>query len=75
MKPQGNEFSKKYLGEDILKEQDMDYRTSLLLSNSHFSFTRPRPLPPNVIEIGGIHITEDKPLPTVSELNGSLNII
>lgn len=32
--------------------------------NQHFSFSGPRPLPPNVIEIGGIHIKESiKSLP------------
>lgn len=65
MKRPGNEMSKKYLGEDIISEGDLDYNTSLLLMNTHYSFTRPRPLPPNVIEVAGIHIAEDKPLPKV----------
>lgn len=63
MRRPGNEFSKKHLGVDIITEEDLDYKTSLLLTNTHFSITRPRPLPPNVIEVAGIHIAEAKPLP------------
>lgn len=68
MRKTGNELSKKYLGVDILSDMDMEYNSSLFLSNTHFSFTYPRPLPPNVIEVGGIHIAKQKPLPKVSIL-------
>ncbi|KAL1378322.1 hypothetical protein pipiens_004019 [Culex pipiens pipiens] len=36
---------------------------SLVLLNSHFSLSSPRPYPPNVIEAGGIQIEKVKPLP------------
>lgn len=65
MRNPGNELSKKYLGEDIITEKDLDYEMNLLLVNTHFSFTRSRPLTPNVIEVAGIHIAEQKPLPKV----------
>lgn len=35
---------------------DMIEQTSLLFINSHFSISTSRPFPPNVIEVGGIHI-------------------
>ncbi|XP_044750029.1 UDP-glycosyltransferase UGT5-like isoform X1 [Coccinella septempunctata] len=37
--------------------------TSLLLVNSHWSLTFTRPLVPSVVEIGGVHIQKNKPLP------------
>lgn len=61
----GNILSKEYLEEDVLKGGDMMFDASLLLSNTHYSFNRPRPLPPNVIEVAGIHIQEAKKLPEV----------
>lgn len=39
--------------------------TSLLLVNSHFTLSQSRPLPPNVGEVGGIHI---QPRRTLSEV-------
>ncbi|SPP79043.1 2-hydroxyacylsphingosine 1-beta-galactosyltransferase [Drosophila guanche] len=37
--------------------------TSLFFVNQHYSLSGPKPLPPNVIELGGIHIQQAKPLP------------
>ena len=42
--------------------------TDLLLLNSHFSISYPRPLIPNVIQVGGLHVTEPNKLPEVSML-------
>jgi glucuronosyltransferase len=39
--------------------------TSLLLLNTHFSFLKPRPYPPNIVEVSGLHIKPPKPLPQV----------
>lgn len=41
--------------------------SSLLLVNSHFSLSLPRPMVPNVVEVGGIHLKEPRKLPEVSE--------
>ncbi|KAK5643192.1 hypothetical protein RI129_007037 [Pyrocoelia pectoralis] len=38
---------------------------SLLLVNNHFSITLPRPLPPNYIDVGGIHLGNLKKPPLV----------
>ncbi|XP_021934412.1 UDP-glucuronosyltransferase 2B20-like [Zootermopsis nevadensis] len=37
--------------------------TSLLLVNNHFSLNYPRPLMPNLIEVGGMHVQPPKELP------------
>ncbi|KAJ8972840.1 hypothetical protein NQ314_000004 [Rhamnusium bicolor] len=61
----GNEFSKKYLGEDLHEGGDIMYNTSLILTNTHFTLNRPKPLVPNLIEVGGIHVGKPKALPLV----------
>lgn len=42
---------------------DLVYNTSMIFVNSHFSFGGPRPKAPTVIDLGGVHIQEAKPLP------------
>nr|CAD7198554.1 unnamed protein product [Timema douglasi] len=37
--------------------------TSLILVNSHFSISGPRPVVPGFVEVGGLHIEEPKALP------------
>lgn len=44
-----------YLG-DLVKE------TSVMFVNTHYSLTGPKPMPPTIVEIGGIHIKEPQPL-------------
>lgn len=60
---QSTQFSEKHLGVSI--SSDIMYNASAVLVNSHFSLNRPRPVVPGVIEIGGIHVGEVKPLPKV----------
>ncbi|XP_070065012.1 uncharacterized protein [Drosophila virilis] len=36
--------------------------TSLMLVNQHYSLSGAKPLPPNVIEVGGLHVSQAKPL-------------
>ncbi|KAL1453033.1 hypothetical protein WDU94_007209 [Cyamophila willieti] len=49
--------------------------TSLILANIHFSLNLPRPVVPQLIEVGGLHIQPAKPLPKDLEqfLNSSTN--
>lgn len=57
----------KYFGEEEASQlESLGYDTSVFLVNIHYTVNSPRPLVPNVIEIGGIHIGEPKPLPKVS---------
>lgn len=45
---------------------ELQKNTSLLLINSHFSFDPPTAYLPNIVEIGGAHLSRsDKPLPDV----------
>lgn len=54
-----------YFGEDVPDAYTLMKQISLVFVNSHFSFNLPRPWVPNLIEIGGIHVTDPKPLPKV----------
>ncbi|KAJ8985462.1 hypothetical protein NQ317_015001 [Molorchus minor] len=55
----------KYLGKKKSELEDLIGNTSLVLVNTHFSLNLPRPLVPNVVEVGGLHIGKVKPLPQV----------
>jgi glucuronosyltransferase len=45
---------------------DKDLRdVSLVFINNHFTTTSPRHLLPNMIDIAGIHVQKQKPLPQV----------
>lgn len=46
---------------------------SLLLLASHFTANFPRPLVPNIIEVGGIHIEKPKVLPKVRNATSNLH--
>jgi hypothetical protein len=39
--------------------------TSLLLLNNHFSLNYPKPMMPNLVEVGGMHVQPPKALPQV----------
>ncbi|XP_073977481.1 UDP-glycosyltransferase UGT4-like [Rhodnius prolixus] len=54
----------KYPGWETRPElSSMISNSSLVLVNSHFSINYPYPLPPNIIDVAGIHIRPSKPLP------------
>jgi len=42
-------------------------KTSLILSNSHFSISQHRPFLPDIIEVGGMHCRDAQPLPKVGK--------
>ncbi|KDR11536.1 UDP-glucuronosyltransferase 2C1-like isoform X2 [Zootermopsis nevadensis] len=42
---------------------ELEYRTSLVLVNSHFSLSYPKPLSPNYVQVGGMHVKPPKKLP------------
>lgn len=62
----GESAVRKYISDDLPPLESIAKNTSLFLTNAHFSINKPRPLPPNVIEIAGAHLGKPKPLPTVS---------
>lgn len=61
-----NEIVGKYFGDDSKTLNSDIFKDSILLVNAHFSLNLPRPLVPNVIEIGGINVGQSNPLNKVS---------
>ncbi|KAH8278405.1 hypothetical protein KR018_002703 [Drosophila ironensis] len=49
---------KKYFGYSTEKMEELRSRFSVILVNNHFSMGRVRPNVPNIVEIGGIHLSE-----------------
>jgi glucuronosyltransferase len=65
--PQHDAIIRKHLNSsNIPSIWELQKSTALLLLNSHFSIGYPRPLMPNIVEVGGMHITSPKKLPAVS---------
>ncbi|XP_017029531.1 UDP-glycosyltransferase UGT5 [Drosophila kikkawai] len=61
--PAGNALIRQRFGSGLPSTEELVRNTSLMLINQHYSLSGPKPLPPNVIEVGGVHITPPKPLP------------
>jgi hypothetical protein len=61
-----NKILEQRFGKGIPDVFELASQTSLMLVNQHFSLSGPRPLTPQVIEVGGLHIKETKPLPEVT---------
>ncbi|CAG9768050.1 unnamed protein product [Ceutorhynchus assimilis] len=57
-----NRIAKEFFGKDMPDLDILAYNTSLHLINTHVSIHTSRPLPPNVIEVSGLHIMKPKPL-------------
>jgi glucuronosyltransferase len=60
MQIKDNERLRKRFGSDFPDLRDLADNTSLIFVNQHFSFSGSRPLPVNVVEIGGIHIKQSR---------------
>ena len=45
--------------------EQFEKEAAMMFSNSHPATAWPRPLPPNVIPIGALHVRPGKPLPQV----------
>jgi glucuronosyltransferase len=50
---------------DLPTLSEIEHTTSLLLLNQHFSTSYPKPLMPNVVQVGGVHVKPPKELPQV----------
>jgi glucuronosyltransferase len=65
--PQHDAILRKHLNSsNIPSIWELQKSTALLLLNSHFSIGYPRPLMPNIVEVGGMHVTPPKKLSAVS---------
>lgn len=58
-----DELSRQMFGEDVPSVAEMRKKTSLVLVNSHFTLSYPRPLVPAFVEVGGLHIKSRGKLP------------
>ncbi|XP_051165585.1 UDP-glucosyltransferase 2-like [Leptopilina boulardi] len=53
-------FIDKYIGSDYPSIYDLTRELSLVLVNSHYSLNGIRPFTPGVVEIGGVHVQDNK---------------
>lgn len=60
-----NEEIRKHFGDDIPSVADIAQKISLTFVNQHYSYAGPKPLSNQLIEVGGIHMKEPKPIPEV----------
>jgi hypothetical protein len=60
--------------DDIPPLSELVRNTSLLLLNNHFSLNYPKPLVPNMIEVGGMHVEPPKKLPEVRPVTVSAEL-
>lgn len=77
--PLSERIARRHFGDSLPPLEVLARDTSLLLVNTHHSLHGVRPFTPQVIQVGGLHIKEPKPLPKVSlfsltELTSSLNL-
>ena len=64
-----NEIMRKFFHDpDMPSLEELQKSTALVLVNHHFSIGSPRPLLPNYVMVGGMHIKPPKKLPTVSNI-------
>jgi len=52
----------RFLGDPTVSLAEVEKNVSLVLVNSHYSLGHPRPLSPNVIEVGAMHCRPARPL-------------
>ncbi|KAJ6648179.1 UDP-glycosyltransferase UGT5, partial [Pseudolycoriella hygida] len=57
-----NIILKQKFGNDMPSVTEISTKISLLLVNTHYSLSGPRSLSPKIIEVGGVHIKEPKPI-------------
>ncbi len=60
--PATDRLLRRRFGNDIPSVSELVKKTSLVFVNQHYSMSLPKPLPPTIIELGGIHIGRPKPL-------------
>jgi hypothetical protein len=48
---------------------ELEFKTSLVLENTYQSLSYPKPLMPNYVHVGGMHVKAPKKLPEVRNVN------
>jgi hypothetical protein len=74
--PKQNAAMQKYFNytDNLPPVWELEYKTSLVLVNSHFSLSYPKPLVPNYVQVGGMHVKPPKKLPQVRNVKQTLLI-
>lgn len=57
---------RKFFNPNLAPASDFAKNVSVLLVNTHYTLHQAKPFPPQVVEIGGIHLEEKKKLPKVN---------
>ncbi|VVD03918.1 unnamed protein product [Leptidea sinapis] len=72
-----NRMVRKYLGNDVPSLTELQDNVALVLLNVHSIWDYNRPVPANVVYLGGLHLKEPKPLPNdlQTELESSKGVI
>jgi hypothetical protein len=67
--PVQDKIMRKHFNEsdDLPSISEIEYTTSLVLVNHHFSISYPRPLLPNFVQVGGMHVQPPRKLPQVND--------
>ncbi|XP_050441657.1 UDP-glucosyltransferase 2-like isoform X2 [Adelges cooleyi] len=60
---EATKIGRKYFGPDVPDADTVMKNTSLVFINGHFTVDLPKPVLPNFVDIGGIHLVPPKPLP------------
>jgi glucuronosyltransferase len=63
--PECEKVYRHYLGEDTPSLLEIEWNVSMIFSNSFYGVTSPRPMTPDIVEVGGIHCREPKSLSKV----------
>lgn len=61
--PINQQFAERYIGHKIRPLHEIEKNISIVLINSHSPFDNAIPLPPNALEIGGMHAQIAQPIP------------
>ncbi|ALC39363.1 CG17322, partial [Drosophila busckii] len=60
--PSADAFLRQRFGPGMPSTAKLVRNTSIMLVNQHYALSGARPLPPNVIEVGGLHLKQPRPL-------------
>jgi glucuronosyltransferase len=65
--PKQDAIARKYFNytNDLPSISELETSTALVLVNNHFSLSYPKPLTPNLVQVGGMHIKPPQELPEV----------
>ena len=65
--PKQNAAMQKYFNytDNLPPVWELEHKTSLVLLNTHHSLSYPKPLMPNYVQVGGMHVKPPKTLPQV----------